>query len=248
MNDDILYTLSNGHKLRRRELVDTKPEASRNMGDVPDAAVEAFNAGVECGRANNIEGALERFEAASALAPDWPYPIFQRAFTLLLKGETEAAYKAYQRVDELEPRGFLSSKVALAALEKELSGDYPQGFYLYFLSHEWQKDDDEKRNILDEVLTVAPDFAAAYQKLSGLAAGPAERLELIESGLGCEPDAETRGMLLVNKAAIVNLRGERDAAIEILGSLVTDAQSAASAAVIAKGILLDMLTSDSTGA
>ena len=61
-----------------------------------------------------------------------------------------------------------------------------------------------------------------------------------DDGLKHEPDPETRGMLLLNKAAIENLRGHRDEAIALLGELVLDGETTSSVAAMAKAVLFDM--------
>ena len=63
---------------------------------------------------------------------------------------------------------------------------------------------------------------------------------MIESGLDHDPDAETFGMLTLNKAAILNLCGQRDEAIGLLGELVLAANTTANVAAIAKAVLFDL--------
>jgi tetratricopeptide (TPR) repeat protein len=126
MAEKPIYTAEDGRELRLADLVDTSGEASANTTNIPEPAIELFNEGIEFGRNNDLEGALEKFSAATELAPEWPYPIFHAAFTHVMTGNTEAALSLYCRVDELEPRGFFTTKTAIAVLEKELNETYPR--------------------------------------------------------------------------------------------------------------------------
>jgi len=51
------------------------------------------------------------------------------------------------------------------------------------------------------------------------------RLKLIEKGLASHPDAETKGMLEINKALVLNLQGEHTGAVRMLGELALDPKS-----------------------
>lgn len=235
-----IYTAEDGRTLALDDLTDTTSEASENTANISEDAIEHFNEGVELGRKNELKAALSKFSAATAQEPKWPYPIYQRAFTLLLLGETDKALACYKKVDELEPRGFYNSKHALSVVQREAAGEYPTGLYLHYVGHEWLKTDDEKRALMEEIAEIAPDFSAAYLTLAGLQRENKERRELIEFGLKHKPDQETRGMLLLNKAAIHNLDNDKTTAIGILGDLILDATSTASVVAIAKAILFDM--------
>lgn len=235
-----IYTAEDGRTLTLDNLSDTKSEASKNTANIKEEAIEHFNEGVELGRKNELKAALSKFSAATAQEPKWPYPIYQRAFTLLLLGETDKALSCYRKVDELEPRGFYNSKHALSVVEREAAGEYPTGLYLHYVGHEWLKSDDEKRALMEEITEIAPDFAAAYLTLAGLESEHKARRKLIEFGLKQNPDQETRGMLLLNKAAIHNLDNDKATTIGILGELILDATSTANVVAIAKAILYDM--------
>lgn len=51
---------------------------------------------------------------------------------------------------------------------------------------------------------------------------PDQRLVVLETGLAQDPDAETRGFLLLNKALLFDRTGRHDEAVTILGDLATD--------------------------
>jgi hypothetical protein len=125
-------------------------------------------------------------------------------------------------------------------LKKNSTKPTPEGLYVYLVSHEWEENDDDKRALLREILDVAPDLGAAYQKLANLTEDKHERLALIETGLSCDPDAETAGMLQLNKAAIVNLDGRRTEAIDLLARLILAPDTTSSNTAIAKAVLYDL--------
>lgn len=107
---------------------------------------------------------------------------------------------------------------------------------------EWMEDVAEKEGALRRILEIAPAFAPAWLDLALLLTDPVERESALTSGLASEPDAETHGVLVINKALGLFNRGEREAAVEMLGALALDPASSRGAAQQAKmalGILLE---------
>ena len=86
MTNPPIYTAKNGQELHLSDLSDTSSEASEHTANIAEEAVLAFNDGVDLGRENDLAGALEKFSEAAKLAPEWPYPLYQAAFTHLLQG------------------------------------------------------------------------------------------------------------------------------------------------------------------
>jgi hypothetical protein len=83
-----------------------------------------------------------------------------------------------------------------------------------------------------------PHFAPGWKELSiALREEPSERLEAIEKGLAANPDSETQGILLVNKALILSEQGKREDAIELLGKLALDPTSTFANEHLAKSTL-----------
>ena len=68
-------------------------------------------------------------------------------------------------------------------------------------------------------------------------------MELIEKALAAGPDAETYGMLMVNKAAKLNAQGKRDEAVKILGELIVSPDSTVATSAVARSLLAHMVTS-----
>ncbi len=236
MSDKLLHTTPDGRELRLSDLHDTLPEAS-SWGEVSSQANRAYEEGMRLGQSGDLAGAMERFDEAIERAPHWPAPWYQKAFCLVLQHQGAAALALYRKVDELEPGGYFTAKHAIHVLEREVAGVYLEGIYLYFLSHEWKSGPEERAQVMRDIVQRAPDFAAAWQKLAGQETDPARRLALLEKGLACDPDDETRGMLLLNKAAVLEQQGEEEAAVAILIGILMDGWAPNSARSFAKVML-----------
>jgi tetratricopeptide (TPR) repeat protein len=69
----------------------------------------------------------------------------------------------------------------------------------------------------------------------------ARALDLLDQGLRGRPDAETLGVLLINKASILARRGDRDTAIAILGELALSPDSTLATEHLAKATLAALI-------
>jgi tetratricopeptide (TPR) repeat protein len=204
---------------------------------VPERAQQLHEEGRRLGQQGRYDEALKRFEEAQALAPHWPYPTYDTAFTYQLMGEDAKALAAYERVDALEPRGFFSTMTALAALRQEAQGLLPKGTYLQLQRVEWEQDPAKKRKVLEALVKSAPRFAPALKELASLSEDDAERLRLIDKALTLEPDAETRGNLQLNRATLLYQQGKRDEARALLLQLRDDPASTMATATLARETL-----------
>jgi len=175
-------------------------------------------------RANDPE-ALAPLTKAATLAPDWPYPIYDRAFTHLLMNNFEAALTDYEQTLKLAPRGFFTAHVAVDTLLREKRGQFPQGLYLAYVTLEAERDPERRRTVLQQLVQMYPRFAPGWQKFADLADTSDERLKRIEVGLAADPDPETFGMLKLNQAFALQALGKSDAATGILRALVSDPKS-----------------------
>ena len=131
----------------------------------------------------------------------------------------------YGKTLELSPRGFFTAITALDTLTREENGDLPIGTYLTYLSLEWTEGEANKNDAVREMVKTAPQFAPAWKEFALLCYNDDERLRAIESGLAARPDAETKGMLEVSKALVLDLRGDRASAVRLLGELALDPKS-----------------------
>jgi tetratricopeptide (TPR) repeat protein len=194
-------------------------------GNVPAEAEALHQQARQAGGAGDYKKAIGLLERASSLAPQWPYPVYDMAFTYLLSKDAENARKYYRKTVELAPRGFFTAITALYALDREEKGDLPGGTYLAYLSLEWVDDAGKKAEAIRQLVKNVPGFAPGWKELAGLSDTDAERLAAIEKGLAANPDAETKGLLQINKALVLDRSGDHEGAIRLLGELALDPAS-----------------------
>jgi tetratricopeptide (TPR) repeat protein len=204
---------------------------------VPTDAVRRHEEARAAGARGEYDRALVLLDAAHALAPGWPYPVYDAAFTYLLQGDTDTAERCYAEVDRLAPRGFFTCKTTLDCLRRERAGELPGGFCRAFTTLESLDHVPTKKAVLEGIVARFPGFAPAWKELTALLDDPGDRLRAIESGLDAEPDPETRGMLLLNKALLLHERGDREAAIALAGDLALDPASTLATETLAKATL-----------
>jgi len=213
-------------------------QTRKESGVVPSAEAKVLHdKGREAGSRGDYAAALKLLTEAAALAPDWPYPIYDRAFTHLLMNNPDAALLDYQETLKRSPGGFFTAHVAVDTLLREKSGEFPGGLYLAYSMLEAEQDRERQRMVLQQIVAKVPRFAPGWQKFSQFAATPNERLERIDAGLAADPDPETLGMLKVNKAQVLRALGKQDEAREILRAVLSDPKSTVAAIALAKVFL-----------
>jgi tetratricopeptide (TPR) repeat protein len=201
---------------------------------VPPEAEFLHQQAREAGGAGNYEKALTLLQRASDRAPRWPYPVYDMAYTYLLMKDFANARTYYRKTVELAPRGFFIAITALDSLTREELGELPAGTYLAYLSLEWMDDAQNKAEAVRQLVKRVPAFAPGWKELANLADDDAERLSAIEKGLAASPDAETRGILQINKALILDRKGDHEGAISLLGELALDLASTSATEHMAK--------------
>ena len=251
--DKLVLTLPDGRKLTQADLVGLAGQMNVKdgrlvgvtgsvryeiigAGNVPSKAHELHEQGRIAGGRAEYTKAIGYFEEAARLAPEWPYPVYDRAFTHLLMGDAEGARTYYAKTVELAPRGFFTAITALDSLEKEKAGELPIGTYLKLLSLEWTHGE-EREKLVRELVEQVPQFAPGWKEFAGMCESDDERLRAIEQGLQAKPDRGTREMLLINKALAMNIKGERNAALQLLGELALDPKSTLSTEQSAKAAI-----------
>ncbi|MEK6337295.1 MAG: hypothetical protein AABM67_20425 [Acidobacteriota bacterium] len=175
------------------------------------------------------------------MAPSWPYPVYDLAFTYLLMKDAENARVYYRKTVELAPRGFFTALTALDALEREAKGELPDGTYLAFLSLEWMDDESIKASAVRHLVERIPGFAPVWKELAMQVDTDAEVLAAIEQGLAANPDGETKGILVINKALVLDRNGDHDGAIRLLGELALDPASTYATEHLAKVALASVV-------
>jgi len=204
---------------------------------IPAEALRLHSEARTAGRRGDYGRALMLLDEAHGLAPNWPYPVYDKAFTYLLQGDSIRAEEHYAEVDRMAPRGFFTAKTSLDCLRRERAGVVPPGFCQAFVTLEWMDDKVKKRAILEGIVEKFPAFPAAWKELSSLLDDDVARLRAIMRGLEHDPDRETKGMLLINRAMLLHRRGDVDGAIAILGELALDPQSTLGVETMAKAML-----------
>jgi tetratricopeptide (TPR) repeat protein len=153
------------------------------------------------------------------MEPEWAYPVYDLAFTYLLKGDSAKALQLYHKTDKMEPKGFFTTKTAIYSLEGEKAGKFPTSLYMAYLQIEWSTDATKKLQIARAITEQFPDYAPAWKELAYLV-DTTERLQVINTGLSKDPDPETKGILLINKAVILHDKGQPETARKMLGDLI----------------------------
>jgi tetratricopeptide (TPR) repeat protein len=206
-------------------------------GSIPRAAESLHQQAREAGGRGDYKKAVELLEQASELAPEWPYPVYDRAFTHMLMNDFDGARAYYRKTLELWPRGFFAAVTALHTLLREQNGELPVGTYLAYLSLEWIEDAPKREHAVREMVRRIPQFAPAWKEFASLCDEEGERLTAIERGLAANPDAGTKGMLNINKALVLNLQGKHGDAVRLLGELALDPNSTLGTEYSAKAAL-----------
>jgi len=100
----------------------------------------------------------------------------------------------------------------------------------------------KKKALLEGIVEKYPAFPPAWKELSSLLEDEDARLQAIARGLEHDPDPETKGMLLINRALVLHRRGNRDDAIQILGELSLDPASTLGTEMLAKATLAQVVS------
>jgi len=212
-------------------------------GGIPPQAVRLHQEARKAGGRGDYAAALDLLDRARDLAPQWPYPVYDAAFTYVLLGEPAMAEELYGRVDQMAPRGFFTCKTSLDILRRERAGQLFPGFARAYATTEWMESR-QKKALLTGITEKFPAFAPAWNDLSMLLDGDDSRLHAIDQGLHATTDPETLGILLINTATILARRGDRDTAVTILGELALSPDSTLGTEHLAK-VALARLTARS---
>jgi len=238
----VIFTDAAGRSLTLEDLGNqARPDADAGQ-EVPAAAVRLHQQARAAGGRGDYEAAHQLLDRAHDLAPAWPYPIYDKAFTYLLQDESKRAEQCYADVDRLAPRGFFTVKRSLDCLRREHAGELPAGFCKAFATLEWMDDKAEKQAILEAIVEKHPSLAAAWKDLSVLLDDDDAKARAIDRGLEHDPDPDTKGILLINRAMLLERRGDHDEAVKILATLVLDPESSMATEALARMTLAGIVS------
>lgn len=246
---NIIFKDASGHTLTKDDLANVTGEVYYeivNNEPVDNRAKILHNHANTYGQEGKYDIAIAILEEAIKIEPRWAYLPYDLAYTYLLKGNADSALKYYRKTDELAPKGFFTSKTALYTLEGEQSGKFPKDLYLSYLQIEWIGDTITRLQFVKDIIKKVPDYAPAWKELSVLLDDSKDRLAAIEQGLSKSPDADTKGVLLINKAMALNEAGKKEEAIQILGALIFSSGATAGNIAIAKYSLKSITESGQT--
>jgi tetratricopeptide (TPR) repeat protein len=202
-----------------------------------DKAVQLHQRGRASGEAGNFKEALAFFQQARELAPQWPFPLYDTAYTHLLMGDGAKALTLFEQVDKLEPQGFAETRRMVECLRREKAGRIPKGTYRKFIDVMRSRSPEELEQKLEELTKAAPGFYPAWRELIPFGKDLDEQDKLMARALSLEPDAQSKGELLVYKATLLRRRGKELEARALLQSLVDDPKSPPSTVTDAKEAL-----------
>lgn len=198
------------------------PSTAQQQQPIPERARQLHAQGRKHGDAGQFEMALRYFHEAELVAPNWPQPLYDMGLTLLHIEADDKALETFTKLDAVAPLGLPGSKRILDSLRREKDGRVPVGTLREFLEIERLTDVRVVRLQMQALTQKAPGFVPAWQELAMLEEKPEEAEKLIAKALSLEPDAASRGMLLVYKATLMWRRGEVDAARKLLREILAD--------------------------
>lgn len=234
------FTDANGRKTSSiRQVADGEAKYEIvGSGTVPSRAQELHQAARAKGEAGQYAAARTLLREAIKVAPDWAYPYYDLAFTHLLAGDMTNAMLNYREVDRLEPKGFFTTKTALWTLAREENNTFPKGTYLAFVSLEWV-DPAKRRELVEMMTTNLVQFAPAWKERALLTTNAAEAISYYDKALSLDPDPETYGISMINKAVLLYNEGKKAEArhhlVELLRTNTTTTMTRTLASEVMKG-------------
>jgi tetratricopeptide (TPR) repeat protein len=241
--EQLVFRNAQGRELKAKDLAGVTGIVNWSMvgaDNVPQHARELHDLGQQEGSAGYYDKALLLFAQAQQEAPQWPYPAYDAAYTSLLNGNLDQAERDYAVVERLSPRGFFTAKAEMDCIGREHAKDFASGTCKSYVLVAAMPDSPEKRAGLERLLRQSPSLAPAWKELAVLLPDDNARMAAIIKGLSCQPDGDTRGILLINQALILNRQGKHSEAVSILGELALDPQSTLMTEQLAKATLANL--------
>ncbi len=143
------------------------------------------------------------------------------------------ALEGYEQTLALAPRGFFTAMTSADCLRREAAHEWKAGICKRYAMAEFM-DPAAKKAELEAIVADAPGVAAAWKDLASALDDDGAQLAALDNALAHNPDPETRGFALANKALVLDRAGKHSDAIRILGELALDPASPLDVAQIAK--------------
>ncbi|WP_224364982.1 tetratricopeptide repeat protein [Hyalangium versicolor] len=226
-----------GSALSKPEPLPTLPETPPQPPPIPERAMELHAQGRKQASAGQYDEALKSYQQAREEAPNWPIPLYDIGLTYLHLKDNAKALETYEQLDTQAPQGVSDSKRMLDSLRREKDGRVPPGTLGEFVEVMQLREPAEIRQRLEALSKKAPNFVPAWQELAMSSDKSEESERLSNKALSLEPDAETRGELLVFQATWQWRRGEKATARKQLQALLDDPATPPSVALKARELL-----------
>ena len=227
-DNQLIFKDDNGNQISMSDLEGVTGNYNWEIKDdinIPEEANKLHQEARQHGGKGEYDLGIEKLQKANKIAPNWAYPIYDLAYTYLLKQDFPNALKYYEMTDKMKPRGFFTTKTAHWSLKKEKEGEFQEGLYLAYMQIEWMNTDEEKLQIAKAIVDKIPKYAPAWKIIAQKANDNEERLIAAEKGLNSNPDIDTKEILLINKALVKNIQGKKEEAKNILGELIFNKES-----------------------
>ncbi len=218
----VAFTGTNGvEKSDLKQAQGTVGHRAVGEGSISPAAQSLHQQGRAAGATGRYDTALEFFAKASQAAPNWAYPLYDIAFTYVLKGDFTNALGKYREVDAREPGGFFTTKTAIWTLEREENGQLPRGTYAALVHLESAPTPAEKKSRSDQMAVNTPKYPPLLKEKAFITEDLTERIKLLDEALALDPDLETYGVVMLNRAVALDAQGRNDEAKAILNGLIS---------------------------
>jgi tetratricopeptide (TPR) repeat protein len=189
---------------------------------VPAEARALHEKGRALGAKGSYDEALAVLAQAQDLAPDWPHPTYDMAFSWLLKGDTAQALLHYEKVESMVPdKFFFTNQTAVWCLRGERDGRFHPGSFLAFSMIEWESDREKKLGLARAVVAKSPDHAPAWLFLAQHSKDETEKADAMACCLAMDADPITRDTARFIHANNLVSAGKQDEAFTIIRALAS---------------------------
>jgi len=182
-------------------------------------AVTLYSQAIQYGKAGDYFKAIEFFDKAISIAPNWEEPIYQKAITYLYRGDlddTSRALESYKKVKAISPDGYHMTDIAIWSLEREVRGTLPKATFLMFILATDCKEARQKKKLVKQILHYAPNYPPVLVTYAKLIRNNAKSMIILNKVSEYEHDDCTNKNIIIKKALLLKSEGQNDAAYKLL--------------------------------